>query len=398
MNKNRWLPITAISLTLIGGSLLITGCDDNSSGAGQAQMPPAQVEIMTAKPEAIEVTTVLPARTSAFRIAEIRPQVSGTILKRLFVEGSDVKQGDSLYLIDPAIYQATYNSAKADLASAKADAEVNRLTIKRYKSLLNSKSISQHEYDRAVATAAQAEARVGIAQAALDKAEIDLAYTKVYSPIDGRISKSNFTEGALVTAGQATALTTVQQLHPIYVDMTQSSAEYLRLKQALADGTLKQKDGKALVKLTLENGQPYDKEGTLEFSDVSVNETTGSISIRAIFDNPDAVLLPGMFVRTTLNNGTQNNIFLIPQRAVTRDAKGNTSVKIVGEGNVIETRVIEVTEAIGSNWIVVKGIKEGDKIVTSGLQKIADKSVVEIKSTAVPVEQAANGSQPAAAE
>lgn len=393
MNKNRWLPFTAISLILASGSTLLSGCDDKNAGAGQAQRPPQPVEAIVANVQSIDITTILPARTSAYRIAEIRPQVGGTILKREFIEGSDVKMGQSLYLIDPATYQAAYDSAKADLASAKADAEVNRLTINRYKSLLRSKSISQHDYDKAVALAAQADARVEVAKASLDKAEINLNYTRVYSPIDGRIGKSNVTEGALVAVGQATPLATVQQLDPIYVDMTQSSTEYLRLKQELANGTLKQKDGKALVKLTLENGQLYEHEGTLQFSDVSVNETTGSISIRAIFPNPDSTLLPGMFVRTTLYEGTQSNIFLIPQKAVTRDVKGNTSVKIINESNVIETRQIKVSEAIGSNWIVIEGLKDGEKIVTSGLQKIADGSVVQIKSAA-PDQQPADESQP----
>lgn len=374
MKKNRWLPLTAISLALASGStFLLSGCEDKQAGAEQRQMPPQQVQVIEAKAESVDITTVLPARTAAYRIAEIRPQVSGTILKRQFTEGSDVEEGQSLYLIDPGIYQATYNSAKAD-------AEVKRVTLERYKSLLNSKSISRQDYD--VASAAYAQSK-----ATLDNAEINLAYTKVYSPIKGRIGKSNVTEGALVTSGQANALATVQQLDPIYVDMTQSSTEYLRLKQELADGTLKQKDGEALVKLTLENGQLYEHEGTLQFSGVTVNETTGSISLRAVFPNPNNILLPGMFVRTTLYEGTQQGIFMIPQKAVTRDAKGNTSVKIVGEGNVIETRQITVTDAIGSKWIVIKGLKEGDKIVTSGLQKIADKSVVEIKSDAPPAQQ-----------
>lgn len=380
MNKNRWLPITAISLVLASGStLLLSGCDDKKAGTEQRQMPPQQVQVVVAEAESVDITTVLPARTAAYRIAEIRPQVSGTILKRQFVEGSDVEEGQSLYLIDPGIYQATYNSAKAD-------AEVKLLTLNRYKSLLNSKSISRQEYDNAAAAYTQAQAN-------LDNAEINLAYTKVYSPIKGRIGKSNVTGGALVTSGQANALATVQQLDPIYVDMTQSSTDYLRLKQELANGTLKQKDGQALVKLTLENGQEYEHEGTLQFSGVTVNETTGSISLRAVFPNPNAILLPGMFVRTTLYEGTQHGVFLLPQKAVTRDAKGNTSVKIVGEGNAIETRQITVTDAVGSKWIVVKGINEGDKIVTSGLQKIADKSVVEIKNDTPPA-QKVDGNQP----
>ena len=259
-----------------------------------------EVGIVTLKSAPLQITTELPGRTSAYRIAEVRPQVSGIILKRNFVEGSDIQAGVSLYQIDPATYQASYDSAKGDLAKAQAAANMDQLTVKRYQKLLGTKYISQQDYDTAVATAQQSNAAVVAAKAAVETARINLAYTKVTSPISGRIGKSAVTEGALVQNGQTTALATVQQLDPIYVDVTQSSNDFLRLKQELADGRLKQENGKAKVELVTNDGLKYPQAGTLEFSDVTVDQTTGSITLRAIFPNPDHTLLPGMFVRARL--------------------------------------------------------------------------------------------------
>lgn len=246
-----------------------------------------EVGIVTLKSAPLQITTELPGRTSAYRIAEVRPQVSGIILKRNFVEGSDIQAGVSLYQIDPATYQASYDSAKGDLAKAQAAANMDQLTVKRYQKLLGTKYISQQDYDTAVATAQQSNAAVVAAKAAVETARINLAYTKVTSPISGRIGKSAVTEGALVQNGQTTALATVQQLDPIYVDVTQSSNDFLRLKQELADGRLKQENGKAKVELVTNDGLKYPQAGTLEFSDVTVDQTTGSITLRAIFPNPD---------------------------------------------------------------------------------------------------------------
>lgn len=387
MNTIRWLPHTAISLLLIGGVFLLAGCNDKNAAnqgiASKQEKPAIQVTSYTAKQELIDVTTVLPARTNAFLVAEIRPQVSGTILKRDFTEGSLVQVGQSLYQIDPATYQATVNSAKASLASAKANAELAQLSYKRIQSLLNSKAVSQQEYDQAKATAAQNNAAVMIAQAALDTAQINLAYTKVYSPITGRIGKSSVTEGALVSVGQAVALATVQQLDPMYVDMTQSTTDFLRLKQQLANGTLQQQNTQAIVTLTLENGQSYPFKGMLEFSDVTVDETTGSILLRAMFPNPDNLLLPGMFVRATLNDGQRNNSILIPQQSVTRDVKGNASVKLINANNQVETRNVVAEKAIGANWLISEGLKDGDRVIITGLQKIRDGALVNDKNEPV---------------
>ena len=269
MNKNRGLtPLAAV--LMLSGSLVLTGCNDKETQQQGAQHPAPAVGVVTLKAEPLNITTDLPGRTAAYRIAEVRPQVSGIILKRNFTEGSDIKAGVSLYQIDPATYQAAYDSAKGDLAKAQAAAEIARLTVNRYKPLLGTNYISKQDFDNANSTLLQANAAVVAAKAAVETARINLAYTKVTSPISGRIGLSSVTEGALVTSGQANALATVQQLDPMYVDVTQSSNDYLRLKQELANGTLKQENGKAKVKLLLENGQEYAQEGSLEFSDVTL--------------------------------------------------------------------------------------------------------------------------------
>lgn len=382
MKKNRWLPGAAFTMLFAGGSILLAGCNDQGNSAAQAQPPAQTVEVLTVKTEPVNIVTVLPARTSAFHIAEIRPQVGGTILQREFVEGGNVESGQSLYLIDPAPYQAALDSAKGNLASAKASAEVNRLTVSRYKSLLGSRSISQQEYDMAVSTATQANAAVQVAESTLETARINLAYTRVYAPISGRIGKSNVTVGALVTANQATPLATVQQLDPIYVDMTQSAVEYLRMRQEIESGVLQQENGKAVVQLIMDNGKEYAHQGTLEFSDVSVNETTGSISLRAIFPNPENTLLPGMFVRASLHEGTIPNGILIPQKVLTRDTRGNAFVKIVNKEGVVETRQVNATRTIGTNWLIESGLSVGDQVITLGLLRVGDGQPVQVAQPA----------------
>ncbi|VUT04969.1 multidrug efflux RND transporter periplasmic adaptor subunit AcrA [Klebsiella spallanzanii] len=367
MNKNRGLTPLAVVL-MLSGSLALTGCDDKPAQQGAQQMP--EVGIVTLKSAPLQITTELPGRTSAWRVAEVRPQVSGIILKRNFTEGSDIQAGVSLYQIDPATYQATYESAKGDLAKAQAAANMDQLTVKRYQKLLGTKYISQQDYDTAVATAQQSNAAVVAAKAAVETARINLAYTKVTSPISGRIGKSTVTEGALVQNGQTTALATVQQLDPIYVDVTQSSNDFLRLKQELANGKLQQENGKAKVELVTNDGLKYPQGGTLEFSDVTVDQTTGSITLRAIFPNPDHTLLPGMFVRARLEEGVNPDAMLVPQQGVTRTPRGDASVMLVGEGDKVEVRQITATQAIGDKWLVTEGLKTGDRVIVTGLQKI----------------------------
>jgi membrane fusion protein (multidrug efflux system) len=355
MNKNRGLTPLAVVLMLTGG-LALTGCNDKKTEQGAAKAP--EVGVVTLKAAPLNVTTELPGRTSAYRIAEVRPQVSGIILKRNFVEGSEVKAGTSLYQIDPAPYQA------------QASAQIAHVTVNRYKPLLGTNYISKQDYDTANSTALQADASVVAAKAEVETARINLAYTKVIAPISGRIGKSSVTEGALVTSSQTDALATVQQLDPIYVDVTQSSNDFLRLKQELADGTLKQENGKAKVTLILDNGKEYQQPGTLEFSDVTVDETTGSITLRAVFPNTQDFLLPGMFVRARLDEGVNNNALLVPQQGITRNPRGDATAMVVGADNKVELRTVTTTQAIGDKWVVTDGLKPGDKIIVTGLQKI----------------------------
>ncbi|EBG3096987.1 multidrug efflux RND transporter periplasmic adaptor subunit AcrA [Salmonella enterica subsp. enterica] len=393
MNKNRGLTPLAVVL-MLSGSLALTGCDDKQDQQGGQQMP--EVGVVTLKTEPLQITTELPGRTVAYRIAEVRPQVSGIILKRNFVEGSDIEAGVSLYQIDPATYQATYDSAKGDLAKAQAAANIAELTVKRYQKLLGTQYISKQEYDQALADAQQATAAVVAAKAAVETARINLAYTKVTSPISGRIGKSSVTEGALVQNGQASALATVQQLDPIYVDVTQSSNDFLRLKQELANGSLKQENGKAKVDLVTSDGIKFPQSGTLEFSDVTVDQTTGSITLRAIFPNPDHTLLPGMFVRARLQEGTKPTALLVPQQGVTRTPRGVATVLVVGADNKVETRQIVASQAIGDKWLVTDGLKAGDRVVVSGLQKVRPGAQVKVQEiTADNKQQAASGDQPA---
>jgi multidrug efflux system membrane fusion protein len=356
----RLLPLSGFIVC----SALLAGCDGSDNAQQGAQVP--QVTVFVVKSAPLAVTTELPGRTDAFRVAEVRPQVSGIILRRNFVEGSDVKAGDSLYQIDPASYQAAYDSAKGELVKAEAAANIAHLTVKRYVPLVGTQYVSRQEYDQAVANARQADASVTAAQAGVETARINLAYTKVSSPINGRIGKSSVTEGALVTNGQASALATVQQLDPIYVDVTQSSNDFMQLKQS----SLQKGDGTSSVQLLMENGQPYAEKGTLQFSDVTVGESTGSITLRAVFPNPKHMLLPGMFVRARIDEGVQPNAILVPQQGVTRTPRGDATVLVVNAKEQVETRSVVAPQAIGDRWLITNGLKEGDRVIISGLQKV----------------------------
>lgn len=356
----RLLPLSGFIVC----SALLAGCDGSDNAQQGAQVP--QVTVFVVKSAPLAVTTELPGRTDAFRVAEVRPQVSGIILRRNFVEGSDVKAGDSLYQIDPASYQAAFDSAKGELVKAEAAANIAHLTVKRYVPLVGTQYVSRQEYDQAVANARQADASVTAAQAGVETARINLAYTKVSSPINGRIGKSSVTEGALVTNGQASALATVQQLDPIYVDVTQSSNDFMQLKQS----SLQKGDGTSSVQLLMENGQPYAEKGTLQFSDVTVDESTGSITLRAVFPNPKHMLLPGMFVRARIDEGVQPNAILVPQQGVTRTPRGDATVLVVNAKEQVETRSVVAPQAIGDRWLITNGLKEGDRVIISGLQKV----------------------------
>lgn len=397
MNKNRGiLPLAAV--LMLSGSFILVGCDNkDAQQAGNQQQAP-EVTVVTLKKQTLNVTNDLPGRTAAFRIAEVRPQVNGIILKRNYVEGSDVQAGVSLYQIDPATYQAAYDNANGSLAQAKASANMARLTVERYKKLTGTNFISKQDYDNAVATMQQDDAAVIAAKATLESARINLAYTKVTSPISGRIGKSTYTEGALVTSAQTDAMATVQQLDPIYVDVTQSSNDFLRLKQEMEKGTLKQNNGKATVRLLMDDGSEYAQTGTLEFSDVTVDETTGSITLRAIFPNPNHSLLPGMFVRARLEEGVNDSAILVPQQGVTRNPRGDATAMVVGADNKVAVRQLTTQQAIGDKWLVTAGLQEGDRVIVSGLQKVKPGMQVTAKEMTDETAQTAQQQQPDSAK
>lgn len=362
----------------------VTGCDGKHQDADAGQHAP-EVEVVTVRTAPLQVTADLPGRTSAFRVAEIRPQVSGILLKRTFTEGSEVKAGEPLYQIDPAPFRAALDRAQASVAQALADERIAQVTLSRYQSLIHKQYVSRQDYDQAAATAEQAQATVLSAKAACEAARINLARSTVVSPIEGQAGLSSVTEGALVQDGQESALTRVQQLDPLYVDVTQSSEAFLRLQQALASGQLKQKESKAIVEVLLQDGSRYPLNGTLAFSDVSVDHTTGSLTLRAIVPNPHHQLLPGMFVRARLQEGIDPQAMLIPQQAVARTPRGDATVMVVGSDNKVETRSVTVTQAQGDTWQVTAGLQAGERIIVSGLQRAEpDMTVTPKESTSSP--------------
>lgn len=350
-------PALALALAACGGQ------QQQQPQQGKAGPPP--VSFVTVQSQTVPVTSELPGRTSPYESSDVRPQVNGIILERLFTEGDMVRQGQPLYRIDSAPYQAAAASARAALARAKASIASSEALARRYGELVKINAISKQEYDNAVAAAAQARADVAAQQAALRNAEIDLGRTTVRAPIAGRIGRSLFTTGALVSAAQPNALTTIQRLDPIYVDIQQSSADILKLRQQILAGQVA-RDGNAKVSLLLEDGNAYGPQGTLRFADVTVDPTTGSQVIRALFPNPNGLLLPGMFVRARLAQGTQQNAMLVPQRAVSRDERGNPIVLLVGAENKIEPRPIKTARTDGDSWVVTGGLKPGDKVIVEG--------------------------------
>jgi membrane fusion protein (multidrug efflux system) len=326
---------------------------------------------MTLRTQPVSIVTELPGRTVAYRIAEVRPQVNGVILKRLFVEGGQVKAGQQLYQIDPAPFRASYESAQAALARAQATATSSRLLAQRYKPLSEAHAVSRQDYDNAVASQEQAAADVASAKAAVDTARINLAYTKVFAPIAGRTGRSAVTEGALVGANQSTALVIIQQLDPIYVDVTQASTVLLHLRRALAAGQLKKAgDAQAEAKLILEDNTPYPENGKLQFSEVTVDPGTGSVTLRAVFPNSQIVLLPGMFVRERLEEGINEKGLLVPQRAVARNERGEPTVTVVDAESKAATRIIKTDRAVGDQWLVSEGVAAGDKVIVIGIQSV----------------------------
>ncbi|WP_415846115.1 efflux RND transporter periplasmic adaptor subunit [Stutzerimonas zhaodongensis] len=348
---------SAALLTLLAAVAVLSGCQDEQAAAPAAAQQAPQVGIVTLEAESFALTTELPGRAQAYRVAEVRPQVDGIIQKRLFTEGSEVKAGEQLYQIDDAIYQATYKSAQASLASTKSLAD-------RYALLVKEQAVSKQAFEEARAASLQAEAE-------FERARINVRYTKVLAPISGRIGRSAVTEGALISSGQAQALAVIQQLDPIYVDVTQPARDLLSLRRDLAEGRLeKAGENAAKATLVLEDGTPYPHEGKLEFSEVSVDAGTGSVVLRAVFPNPDKMLMPGMFVHAQLVAGVKSEAILAPQQGVTRTPTGEATAMVVGADNKVEIRKLKAARAVGNRWLVTEGLEAGDRLITEGLQFI----------------------------
>ncbi|QXI36415.1 efflux RND transporter periplasmic adaptor subunit [Pseudomonas xantholysinigenes] len=339
---------------LVSVTLLLSACEKTEQTVAA---PPPEVGVVELKAQDVLLSSDLPGRTTAYRVAEVRPQVSGIIQKRLFTEGTVVRKGQQLYQIDPALYQATVEKAEASRDTARNLAQ-------RYQRLLDTKAISRQQFDDAQASWKQAEAE-------LKTARINLEYTRVLAPIDGRISRSNVTEGALVSAQQSLELASINQLDPIYVDVTQASTEVLRLRRELDAGHLTMAGpGQVKVDLTLEDGTPYAQQGALKFSEVTVDSSTGAVTLRAQFPNPDGLLMPGMFVHGTLAEGVRQQAVLVPQQGVSRDLKGEATAWVVGEGDKAELRHIKATRTVGNQWLVEAGLKAGERVITEGVQRV----------------------------
>ena len=359
-------------------SLMLLACEEGGKGA-PGSSGPREVVIIKLEPRREVYTTALAGRIASFQVAEVRPQVGGILQQRLFTEGADVKAGQALYQIDPATYEAALDSAQAALMKAEANVTPARLKAERFRELLAIKAVSKQEYDDAQAAFKQAEADVAVNRAAVKTARINLEYTKVRSPISGRIGKSAFTPGALVTANQAQALTSVRQLDPVYVDITQSSQDLLRLRAQFTNGELRSAAEEAPVRLKLENGAMYPHEGRLQFTDVSVDESTGMVSLRALFPNPEHILLPGMYLRAVIAEGVDENALLVPQRALRRDPKGQASVLLVDGGGKVDVRLVDVGRTVGDSWQVLSGLKPGDRVIVEGGQNVRPGMSVKIR-------------------
>ncbi|MDR2220369.1 MAG: efflux RND transporter periplasmic adaptor subunit [Methylobacillus sp.] len=383
---------TSQNRLLIILALLLAGC--SPSGDGQnAPKPPPEVGVITITTGVQTLVTELPGRTTAHVVAEIRPQVSGIIRERMFVEGANVKAGDVLYRIDPALYQAEVDSSQAALEKAEANLQSLKLKAERYAELIKINAVSKQDYDDALAAQMQAQADIALAKAALQTARINLGYTRITAPISGRVETSAVTPGALVTANQAAALTTVQQLDPIYVDVTQPSSELLRLKQELASGKLKRMGrDEASIKVILEGGVEYPHPGRLSFSGATVNPTSSTVTLRAILPNPEGLLLPGMYVRAKLEEAVDEAAILVPQQSVTRTAKGEAMVLVINAQNKVEQRLVETSRTAGDQWVVDGGLSAGDRVIVDGFQRVKPGDVVTPRppaSAAAPVAQPA---------
>ena len=382
----HFLPTLTVLLLVL---LTLAACGQGQKAAGPPAAAEPEVTVVTLAPKAVTLTSELPGRTSAHLVSEVRPQVGGIIQKRLFTEGGEVKAGEVLYQIVPDTYRAAYENAKAALAKAEANALPARLKGERFAGLTKVRAVSQQDNDDAQAAHKQAEAEVIAAKAALETTRINLSYTRVTAPISGRIGKSSVTSGALVTASQAAPLATIQQTDPIYVDVTQSSAEVQRLRRELQSGRLrKAADGGARASLLMEDGSPYPLEGVLRFADITVDQSTGEVTLRAEFPNPRRDLLPGLYVRAVLTEGVDEAALLVPQVAVSRDSKGNPQAMVVKPDNTVEIRPIVVSRVMGDTWLVESGLTAGERVIVDGLQKVRPGAKVKAVEAAPPAQAA----------
>jgi membrane fusion protein, multidrug efflux system len=374
----RFAPHTVI-VAIVSVLFSLAGCGERNAAAQApgAGMPPPEVAVVTVAPERIVMTTELPGRIEATRVAQVRARVPGIVLKRVFTEGSEVKAGDVLFRIDPAPFQATFNSTQAAVAKAEANLAQANLKGQRYKPLVETNAISKQEYDDALTAQKQATADLASAKAAQETARLNLGYATVTAPISGRIGRAQVTEGALVGQGEATPLASIQQLDPVYVNLTQSSSELLQLRRALANGQLKSvgKD-KAKVTLVTEDGRAYPHAGKLLFSDVAVDESTGAVTLRAEFPNPDRMLLPGLYVRARLEQAVSESAIMVPQQAVQRDPTGAT-VLLVGEDGKVKPQPVKAGSSQGNAWIISEGLKPGDRVIVEGFQKAKPGAMVK---------------------
>lgn len=365
----KHLTLTALGVICIS-TLTACGSKEPATAPGAGGPPPAvEVGVITLEASDVALTAELPGRTTAFRKAEVRPQVTGIIEKRLFEEGSEVEAGQQLYQIDSATYRAALATARAELARGEANLAAAKAREARYKDLAAAKAISQQEYDDALANLGQSTASIAAARAAIETAQINLKYTEVRAPISGVIGKSSVTEGALVSSGQSEVLATIQQLDPIYIDVSQSAENLLRLKRQMQSGHISALEA-AKVNLILDDGTTYEHEGTLQFSEVGVSESTGTVTLRALFDNPDRFLLPGMFVRTVVQEGSRGNSVLAPQQGIIRDRTGAATAFVVNSNNEVELRQVKTGRSVGHNWVIEDGLQVGDRLILEGLQKI----------------------------
>jgi membrane fusion protein (multidrug efflux system) len=367
MRTNLTMRLVVLATLGVATAGLLQGC----GGRPQQKQGPPEVGVVVMQPQAVALQTELPGRTTPFAISDVRPQIGGIVQARLFVEGADVKAGQVLYQIDPATYRAAYDQAAAQLASAKANVVTAKAKADRYGDLVKMNGVSRQDYDDANAAWLQAAAAVQQDQALLQSAKINLDYTRITAPISGRIGRSTFTKGALVIPGQTDALTTVQTLDPIYVDISQSTSDLLKLRQSLAEGSLTSGGPASTeISLKLEDGSDYPLKGKLQFTDITVDQTTGTVTLRAIFPNPKGVLLPGMYVRAEVPEGGKPSAILAPQQGVSRDAAGRPVAMVVDAAGRAQTRILTTGDAVGDKWLVLSGLNAGDRLIVEGLQRV----------------------------